>query len=82
MSLRLPYGPKPDAPVRFTFGFIAVMFMLPAIVVLLFVVRPFDGFLVSVVALLVLAAVFAGVAAVLSRRSLSRAPERRPQSPR
>lgn len=82
MSLHLPYGPKPDAPVRFTFGFVAVMFMLPAIVVLLFVIKPFDGFLVSVVALLVLLAVFAGVGTALSRRSLSRAPGRHPAPPR
>ncbi|WP_354698198.1 hypothetical protein DSM112329_03863 [Paraconexibacter sp. AEG42_29] len=76
MPARLPYGPEPDAPVRFTLRFALVLLAIPAITVLLFFIDPEGPVLVGLLALLFLAVVFAGVGSALTRKSLSRGPRR------
>lgn len=74
--MRLPYGPEPDSPVRFTFNYALVVLSILVLLGLLFIISPNGPLLVVLLALLFLVAVFGGVGFVLTRRGLRQAPGR------
>jgi membrane protein implicated in regulation of membrane protease activity len=82
MPVHPPYTAPPDAPVRSTFRFILVLMVVPAIALLLWLVLPDSPVTVAVTFLAILALVFGGIGAVLTRRrDMEAEPRRRPMTP-
>jgi hypothetical protein len=82
MPVHPPYTAPADAPVRSTLRFLLVLIVVPAVALLLWLVLPDSPVTVVVTFLAILALVFGGIGAVLTRRrDMEAKPGRRPMSP-